>query len=193
MKKEMRHSMNEYGYLIHSVDESPVQSENYLIHSKGPWKDHKYTSKKMGKNGKYVYIYSEYKEGDKDFDYEGEEWEKNFRRVGNTNGFMKTNPDGTITIVEEDMKWTLPKDTKVTEQTVNDLLNGSRDDSRKYRAKEYQKETAKNREREQMFRTTSRNEFEKYKRGSAVAKAYEDQKSKIREENARVNRVKKHK
>lgn len=58
--KEMRHSMNEYGYLIHSVDESPAQSENYLIHSKGPWKKGtKYIKRVKGKNGKWHYIYKD--------------------------------------------------------------------------------------------------------------------------------------
>lgn len=58
--KEMRHSMNEYGYLIHSVDELPAQSENYLIHSKGPWKKGtKYIKRVKGKNGKWHYIYKD--------------------------------------------------------------------------------------------------------------------------------------
>lgn len=176
--KEMLHAMsNGYSYLIHSENESPAKSENYLIHSKGPWKDHKYTAKKMGSNGKPIYIYSEYKEGDKDFDYEGEEWEKNFKRVGDTDGFVKTNPDGTITIVEEDMKWTLPKGTKVNDDLVNKLLDGWKNDSRKYRAKEYQKETAQNNQREQTARTISRSNYEQQKRGHAMAKAYEEQKN----------------
>ena len=176
--KEMLHAMsNGYSYLIHSENESPTKSENYLIHSKGPWKDHKYTAKKMGSNGKPIYIYSEYKEGDKDFDYEGEEWEKNFKRVGESNGFIKTNPDGTITLVEEDMKWTLPKGTKVTEKMVADLQKGWKEDSRKYRTAQYQKETAQNKQREQTARTISRSEYEQQKRGHAVAKAYEEQKN----------------
>ena len=152
------------------------QEYNYLIHSKGPWKDHKYIAKKTGSNGKPVYVYSEYKKGDKDFDFEGEEWHKNFKRVGDTDGFVKTNPDGTITIVEEDMKWTLPKGTKVNDDLVNKLLDGWKNDSRKYRAKEYQKETSQNKKREQTARTISRSEFEKEKARHDVAKAYEEQK-----------------
>lgn len=176
--KEMLHAMsNGYSYLIHSMDEAPAKSENYLIHSKGPWKDHKYTAKKTGKSGKPIYIYSEYKQGDKDFDYEGEEWEKNFKRVEDSDGFYKTNPDGTITLVEEDMKWTLPKGTKMTKETVDRLLDDWKTDSRRYKAKEYQKETAQNKKREQTARTMSRSEFEKQKRGHAVAKAYEEQKN----------------
>lgn len=176
--KEMLHTIsNGYSYLIHSMDEAPAKSENYLIHSKGPWKDHKYTAKKTGKSGKPIYIYSEYKQGDKDFDYEGEEWEKNFKRVEDSDGFYKTNPDGTITLVEEDMKWTLPKGTKMTKETVDRLLDDWKTDSRRYKAKEYQKETAQNKKREQTARTMSRSEFEKQKRGHAVAKAYEEQKN----------------
>jgi hypothetical protein len=101
---------------------------------------------------------------------------------------MKTNPDGTITIVEEDMKWTLPKGTKVDDDTVNALLDRNRNDSRKYRAKEYQKETAQNKKREQAARTISRSEFEKQKAMRDVAKAYEEQKNQMRETNARVHK-----
>lgn len=151
------------------------QEYNYLIHSKGPWKDHKYIAKKTGSNGKPVYIYSEYKKGDKDFDFEGEEWNKNFKRVGDTDGFMKTNPDGTITIVEEDMKWTLPKGTKVNDDLVNKLLDGWKNDSRKYRTKEYQKEQEVNKKREQTARTATAADLSAAKRAKAVANAYKDQ------------------
>lgn len=88
------------------------------------WKDHKYIRKA---NGTYYYpegsggggsTYGEYTKGDKDFD------EKNFsekNRLGDTDFFGFTKPDGSVVILEEDMKWTLPKGTKITPDLIKRL------------------------------------------------------------------------
>lgn len=50
--------------------------------------------------------FSEYKKGDSDFD------DKNFKeknRVGDSDFFMAKRPDGSTVILEEDMKWIIPK------------------------------------------------------------------------------------
>lgn len=50
--------------------------------------------------------YSEYKDGDRDFDDDNYKEEN---RVGDTDFFVHTREDGTNVILEEDMKWVLPK------------------------------------------------------------------------------------
>ena len=101
--------------------------EQLLIHSgvKGmEWKNHKYIRKA---NGEYYYTegsgsggskYSEYKKDDSDFD------EKNYNeknRLGDTDFYGFTKPDGTVVILEEDMKWSLPKGTKITPELIKRL------------------------------------------------------------------------
>ena len=105
--------------------------EQLLIHSgvKGmEWKNHKYIRKA---NGDYYYLegsgggsssggstYEEYKKDDSDFD------EKNYsekNRLGDTNFYGFTKPDGSVVILEEDMKWTLPKGTKLTPELTKRL------------------------------------------------------------------------
>ena len=86
------------------------------------WKEHKYIRKA---NGSYYYpegsggsTYGEYSKNDPDFD------EKNYNeknRLGDTDFYGFTKPDGTVVILEEDMKWTLPKGTKLTPELVKRL------------------------------------------------------------------------
>ena len=87
------------------------------------WKEHKYIKKK---DGTYYYpegsgggsTYGEYSKNDPDFD------EKNYNdknRLGDTDFFGFTKPDGTVVILEEDMKWTLPKGAKLTPELVKRL------------------------------------------------------------------------
>ena len=86
------------------------------------WKEHKYIKKK---DGTYYYpegsggsTYGEYSKNDPDFD------EKNYddkNRLGDTNFYGFTKPDGTVVILEEDMKWTLPKGSKLTPELVKRL------------------------------------------------------------------------
>lgn len=163
MKKYSQEQVKRYNDML---------EHSYLIHSKGPWKDHKYTGKHMGKNGKYVYVYSEYKEDDKDFD--DNEINK-MQRVGDTDGMIKTNPDGTVTLIEEDMKWTFPKGTKVTEEMVNDLLANWKQDSRKYNAAKNKREQEPLKKREETARTATQADLSAAKRAKAVANAYKDQ------------------
>lgn len=94
------------------------------------WKEHKYIRKA---NGTYYYpegsgsggsIYSEYTKNDRDFD------EKNYsdkNRLGDTNFYGFTKPDGTVVILEEDMKWALPKGTKLTSELIKRLESFDRD------------------------------------------------------------------
>ena len=105
----------------------PSLEKLFMMHSgvKGmEWKDHKYIRKA---NGEYYYTegsgsggskYEEYKKGDSDFD------EKNYdekNRLGDTDFFGFTKPDGSVVILEEDMKWTLPKGTKITPELIKRL------------------------------------------------------------------------
>ena len=87
------------------------------------WKEHKYIKKK---DGTYYYpegsgggsTYGEYSKNDPDFD------EKNYddkNRLGDTDFYGFTKPDGTVVILEEDMKWTLPKGSKITPELVKRL------------------------------------------------------------------------
>ena len=87
------------------------------------WKEHKYIKKK---DGTYYYpegsgggsTYSEYSKNDPDFD------DKNYNdknRLGDTDFFGFTKPDGTVVILEEDMKWTLPKGAKLTPELIKRL------------------------------------------------------------------------
>lgn len=103
----------------------------YLIHSTGPWKEHKYI-KKIG--DRYYYRgenipgesdnqtgkakYSEYTKGDSDFNEEHYD-EKN--RLGNTDFYGYTKPDGTAVLLEEDMKWELPPGTKIDDALIKRL------------------------------------------------------------------------
>lgn len=99
--------------------------EKVLEHSgvKGmEWKTHKYIRKA---NGSYYYPegsnaakVSEYKKGDPDFD------EKNYsdkNRLGDTDFFAFTRPDGKVVILEEDMKWELPSGQKINSEMIKRL------------------------------------------------------------------------
>ena len=86
------------------------------------WGEHKYIKKA---NGSYYYPegsnaakVSEYKKGDTDFD------EKNYdekNRLGDTDFFAFTRPDGKVVILEEDMKWELPSGQKVDDAMIKRL------------------------------------------------------------------------
>ena len=99
--------------------------ESILKHSgiKGmEWKNHKYIRKA---NGQYYYPegsnaskVSEYKKGDPDFDDKNYD-EKN--RLGDTDFFAFTRPDGKVVILEEDMKWELPSGQKVDSEMIKRL------------------------------------------------------------------------
>lgn len=92
------------------------------------WSEHKYIRKA---NGSYYYPegntgakYSEYTKGDPDFD------RKNFsekNRVGNSDFFFFTRPDGSVVVLEEDMKWELPKGTKLTQEMTKRLEQFNQD------------------------------------------------------------------
>lgn len=106
--------------------------EQLLMHSgvKGmEWKNHKYIRKA---NGEYYYPegsyrgakFSEYKKGDSDFD------RKNFsekNRVGDSEFFFFTRPDGKVVVLEEDMKWELPEGTKLTPEMTKRLEEFNKD------------------------------------------------------------------
>lgn len=111
------------------INKPPI--EKVLKHSgiKGmEWKKHKYIRKA---NGSYYYPegsggakYSEYTKGDPDFD------DKNFdekNRVGDSDFFFFTRPDGKVVVLEEDMKWELPKGTKLTPEMTKRLENFNQD------------------------------------------------------------------
>lgn len=105
----------------------------YLKHSaKGSeWKDHKYIKRVDGtyyypdnyEGGRHLSDsqkskYSEYSKDDPDFD------DKNYddkNRLGDTDFYGFTKPDGTVVILEEDMKWTLPAGTKITPELIKRL------------------------------------------------------------------------
>lgn len=86
------------------------------------WGEHKYIKRA---NGSYYYPegsnaakVSEYKKGDSDFD------EKNYsdkNRLGDTDFFAFTRPDGKVVILEEDMKWELPSGQKVNPDMIKRL------------------------------------------------------------------------
>lgn len=97
------------------------------------WESHKYIKRV---NGTYYYPdsyeggrhlpsgesggsdHSEYTDGDSDFD------EKNYddkNRLGDTDFFGFQRPDGTYVILEEDMKWVLPKGTSITPELISRL------------------------------------------------------------------------
>ena len=111
------------------INKPPI--ERVLKHSgiKGmEWKHHKYIRKA---NGSYYYPegsgrakYSEYTKGDPDFD-EANYSEKN--RIGDSDFYGFTNKNGDFVILEEDMKWTLPKGTKVTPDMIQRLSNFNSD------------------------------------------------------------------
>lgn len=101
--------------------------EQLLAHAgiKGmEWNNHKYIKKA---NGTYYYPEGsnaakpgEYKDGDSDFD------EKNYdekNRLGDSDFFAFTRPDGKVVILEEDMKWELPEGQKVDKDMINRLSN----------------------------------------------------------------------
>lgn len=86
------------------------------------WGEHKYIRKA---NGSYYYPegssgakYSEYTNGDPDFD-NSYKTEKN--RIGDSDFFGFTNKNGDFVVVEEDMKWTMPRGTKVTPEMISRL------------------------------------------------------------------------
>ncbi len=103
-----------------------------LLHSakNSKWKEHKYIKRV---NGTYYYpesheggrhlpsggsIHSEYTDGDEDFD------DKNYsdkNRLGDTDFFGFRRDDGTYVILEEDMKWELPKGTEITPELISRL------------------------------------------------------------------------
>ena len=92
------------------------------------WGKHKYIRRA---NGSYYYPggnsgaeFSEYTKGDPDFD-KANKSEKN--RVGNSDFFFFTKPDGTVVVLEEDMKWKLPKGTKLTPEMTERLNNFNQD------------------------------------------------------------------
>lgn len=63
--------------------------------------------------------FSEYTKGDKDFD------DKNFtekNRVGDSDFFMAKRPDGSTVILEEDMKWVLPKGVNPNDPAIKRAL-----------------------------------------------------------------------
>lgn len=86
------------------------------------WGQHKYIKRA---NGSYYYPegsnaakVSEYKKGDSDFD------EKNYsdkNRLGDTDFFAFTRPDGKVVILQEDMKWELPSGQKVNPDMIKRL------------------------------------------------------------------------
>lgn len=85
--------------------------------------------------------YGEYSKGDPDFD------DKNFdekNRLGDTDFFGFTRPDGTVVILEEDMKWELPKGTKLTKSLIKRLETFSKKaEGRTYKSNEEWREAAK--------------------------------------------------
>ena len=100
----------------------------YIKHSaKGTtWEDHKYIKRIDGtyyypdsyKGGRHLpdgegsrAEYGEYKEGDSDFD---DDKYKDENRFGDTDFFVNKRSDGRYVLVEEDMKWVLPKGVKPT-------------------------------------------------------------------------------
>jgi len=105
----------------------------YLKHSaKGSeWENHKYIKRIDGtyyypdsyEGGRHLSDeqkskYGEYDKNDPDFD------EKNYsdkNRLGDTDFYGFTKPDGTVVILEEDMKWTLPAGTKITPDLIKRL------------------------------------------------------------------------
>lgn len=112
------------------------------------WKNHKYIRKA---NGEYYYTegsgsggskYGEYKKNDPDFD------EKNYNeknRLGDTDFYGFTKPDGTVVILEEDMKWTLPKGTKIDANLISRLeafdkeVESKRNKGEKFTADDWEK------------------------------------------------------
>ena len=115
-----------------------------LFHSaKGiEWKKHKYIAKK---NGRYIYAknskggkrtkskvnigrgnskqgldakYGEYSENDPDFN--DSNYDEKFR-LGDTDFYGFEKPDGTMVILEEDMKWTLPAGSYTKNELVDAL------------------------------------------------------------------------
>ena len=63
--------------------------------------------------------FSEYTKGDSDFD------DKNFdekNRVGDSDFFMAKRPDGSTVILEEDMKWVIPKGVNPNDPTIKSAL-----------------------------------------------------------------------
>lgn len=62
-------------------------------------------------------VFHEYKEGDTDFD------DPNLKSIGDTEFYSLEKPDGSLVIIEEDMKWVLPKGTTVTPELVKRLEN----------------------------------------------------------------------
>lgn len=108
----------------------PVISNLILQHSaKGStWKKHKYIKRVDGtyyypknyKGGRHLESskYSEYSDGDHDFD------DKNYSKknqLGDTDFYGFQRSDGTYVILEEDMKWELPKGTKITPELIKRL------------------------------------------------------------------------
>ena len=118
-----------YGEYDCIINKPPI--EEVLAHAgvKGmEWKNHKYIRKA---NGSYYYPegssgakYSEYTKGDPDFD-ESNYSEKN--RLGDSDFYGFTNKNGDFVVIEEDMKWTLPKGTKVTPDMIQRLSNFNSD------------------------------------------------------------------
>lgn len=106
---------------------------DFISHSfKGSsWEEHKYVKKV---NGNYYYP-SGYEGGrhiedlkkeshvynpDNDPDF-SEENLSDKNRLGDTDFFGFSRPDGTTVLVEEDMKWELPKGVKITPELINRL------------------------------------------------------------------------
>ena len=111
--------------MIHDGIISKPSLDEMLEHAgvKGmTWGEHKYIRKA---NGSYYYPEgsnaaktSSYKKGDPDFD------EKNYdekNRLGDTDFFAFTRPDGKVVILEEDMKWELPSGQKIDDAMIKRL------------------------------------------------------------------------
>lgn len=137
----------------HSVTH-PILATSFLQHSaKGSsWKKHKYIKRVDGtyfypknyEGGRHLETskFSEYSDGDPDFD------DKNYskqNRLGDTDFFGFERPDGTYVILEEDMKWELPKGTKITPELIKRLesfdktIEQKRNNGEKYSSSDWQK------------------------------------------------------
>ena len=76
-------------------------------------------AKSQSDSSKQKSKFSEYTKGDKDFD------DKNFaekNRVGDSDFFMAKRPDGSTVILEEDMKWVLPKGVNPNDPAIKRAL-----------------------------------------------------------------------
>lgn len=125
--KGMNSTTNEKG-----TDGKPNNSSAY---------NHDYYMRNKDKWGVGGAKYSEYSDGDSDFD------EKNYdekNRLGDTDFFGFQRPDGTWVILEEDMKWELPanaskEDLIKTLESFDKEMEAKRNSGEKYTADDWQK------------------------------------------------------